>query len=167
MRNTNLQSINNSPSNLFYKRQIRCHLPQLRRKINISASMQKKEAVRKEQLKNPRRRKKRSIEFNVGDKLLVQCKKTKKWLFKGTVTERVKEDSYNIRFKKLNETNEKIYLRNRSMMKDPADDSDDEEGEDDSDTRSRGVNKMELRSSKKGCGAICGVNAPEKRDHRM
>ena len=98
MRNTNLQSIGNSPSNLFYKRQIRCHLPQLRRRINISVSMQRKEAVRKEQLKKTRRRKKRSKEFKVGDKVLIQCQKTKKWLFKGTITERVKEDSYNIRF---------------------------------------------------------------------
>ena len=51
------------------------------------------------------------------------------------------------------------------MMKNPADDSDDEEGEDDLDTCSGKVDKVELRN--KGCGAICGVNAPEKKDHGM
>ena len=53
------------------------------------------------------------------------------------------------------------------MMKDPDYDSDDDDEEDDSDTCSGGLDRMKLHSSKKGCGAICGVNAPEKRDHRM
>ena len=121
--------------------------------------------MRKEQLKNPRRRKKRSKEFYVGDKVLVQCEKTKKWLFKGTVTERVKEDSYNIRFKKPNETNEKIYLRNRSMMKDPAEDSDEGEEENDPNTYNGDSNKENLDN--KESGATRGGNAPEKIDHPM
>ena len=56
-------------------------------------------------------------------------RKDKKWIFKGTVMGKVTEDSYNIKFKKPSEANEKIYLRNRSMMKNPLEESDEEEDE--------------------------------------
>ena len=75
-------------------------------------SMQKKEAIRKEQIKNPKRRKNQSKEFKVGDKVSVQCEKSKKWLFQGTITEQVEEDSYKVRLKKPSESHEKIYLQN-------------------------------------------------------
>ena len=162
MRNTNLQSINNSPSNLFYKRQIRCHLPQLKRKIDISMSMEKKESMRQEQLKNPRRRKKRSKEFEIGDRVLVQCEKTKKWIFKGTVVEKVTEDSYNIKFKKPNETNEKIYLRNRSMMKDPNEEK--EQGEDEKISEGKSIRESTFDRQRK---TSSGGNAQGKIDHPM
>ena len=86
----------------------------------------------------------------MGDRVLVECEKTKKWLFKGTITEQVEEDSYNVKLKKPNGPHEKIYLRNRSMLKDPAVDSDDQtDDHDDSDTPSGGIRNMKLRSSSK------------------
>ena len=130
--------------------------------------MQKKEAIRKEQIKNPKRRKNQSKEFKVGDKVSVQCEKSKKWLFQGTITEQVEEDSYKVRLKKPSESHEKIYLQNRSMLKEPIHDQDSNdqiEDHDNSDTTSEGISntKMRLRSSSRAAlcstssnGGICG-----------
>ena len=117
MCNTHIQGVGATPNELFYKRQIKCHLPQIKRKIQLSACMDRKEAKRQKQSKYAGRRKKFSKILEIGEKVKVQDEKSGKWCYKGIIKGiRDTGMSYDVEFCKPGDI-PKTYLRNRKFLK--------------------------------------------------
>ena len=117
MCNTHLQSIGATPNELFYKRQIKCHLPQIKRRIELMSCMDKRENKRQQQSKYAGRKKKFSKELKPGQKVEIQDEKSRKWRYSGIIKrKRDNGVSYDVEFCKPGST-PKIYLRNRKFLK--------------------------------------------------
>ena len=110
MRNTRLKSVGASPSELFYRREMRNPLPNLPRELNLEDAIMRKEMNHVD----PRRKKTSSVMLRIGERVEVQNHKTKRWDMKGTVM-RMRESG--VSYYVLIDGEERSVLRNRKFLR--------------------------------------------------
>ena len=110
MRNTRLKSVGASPSELFFRREMRNPLPNLPRELDLDT------AILNTEMKsvNPVRKKIPSVPLKIGQRIEIQNVKSKRWDMRGTVM-RMREGgaSYYI----LIDGDDKNVLRNRIFLR--------------------------------------------------
>ena len=110
MRNTRLKSVGASPSELFFKREMRNPLPNLPKELDLDTAIMNKDM---KDVDN-RRKKIPSIPLKAGQRIEIQNVKSKRWDMRGTVM-RMREGgaSYYI----LIDGDDKNVLRNRIFLR--------------------------------------------------
>ena len=102
-----------SPAEIFFKREMRGELPSLKRDIGLKESVREREERRKKYAEKTGGKKRKSKNFNIGDKVMIQNEKNKRWEKKGKISKvRNRGRSYYITTKDGSE-----YLRNKRFLK--------------------------------------------------
>ena len=116
MRNTRLKSVGASPSELFFKREMRNPLPNLPRELDLDKAIVNKEMKSVDHV----RKKIPSVPLKVGQRIEIQNVKSKRWDMRGTVMRaRDGDASYYV----LIDGDDKNVLRNRKFLR-PSKESD-------------------------------------------
>ena len=110
MRNTRLKSVGASPSELFFKRDVRNPLPNLPKELDLDTAIMNKEMKSVDLM----RKKIPSVPLKVGQRIEIQNVKSKRWDMRGTVM-RMREggQSYYIHI----DGDDKNVLRNRIFLR--------------------------------------------------
>ena len=110
MRNTRLKSVGASPSELFFRREMRNPLPNLPRELDLDTAILNKEMKHVDHM----RKKIPSIPLKIGQRIEIQNVKSKRWDMRGTVM-RMREGgaSYYV----LIDGDDKNVLRNRIFLR--------------------------------------------------
>ena len=110
MRNTRLKSVGASPSELFFRREMRNPLPNLPKVLDLDKAIMNKEM----KSVDPERKKTPSVPLKVGQRIEIQNVKSKRWDMRGTVM-RMREGG--VSYYVLIDGDDKHVLRNRIFLR--------------------------------------------------